>query len=109
MPFDPQRLARVRAHLLTAIAVTAAGCGGNTPPDHTVNEPVHINPPPDSASQTPSAAPTLTASPEIVPHTINVAPQLNPAPSGSAAPAPSDTDKKPDPKHINTPMPPHKL
>lgn len=82
MAIDPARLARIRARLVAAAAVTAAvGCGGgreyvnDRPPDRTINEPPVMP----------------TASPDP-----NAVPEGTPAPEG---------DPKPNPAHVNTPPP----
>jgi hypothetical protein len=69
-PLDPQRLARLRAHLLAAAAVATVGCNRNaehTPdmPPHTINyapEPIHINAPPAPHTINEPAPPAADAS-----------------------------------------------
>lgn len=85
MPLDLQRLARVRAHLMAAAALATAGCGSSGP-DHTINEPVHINRPPD---QQPTGQPT--------PDQTIAGPAPSAAPSAQPEPQP--------PAHVNKPRP----
>jgi len=125
MSIDPARLARIRARLLAAAAVTAAGCGPTyindrkpdppteTPAGPSINTPApeHINTPPPAHVNTPpepQTADTTARSPaELAPpgQTINTA-QIPP----TKAPGPPHTInivKVPDekPHHVNTPKP----
>jgi hypothetical protein len=108
MPIDLERLARVRAHFLTAAALVTVGCGGSSPPDHTINERVHINRPPDqapTAEPTPDqtvAGPAPTDTPQAAPSTAPSA-----APSTGPSPGPPHTlnQRSPEPVHVNKPRP----
>src|SRR5690348_13808516 len=96
MPLDLSRLARVRAHFLSAVALLTGGCGTS---DHAINEPIHVNkprdPPPTATAATPTATPQADAPPADV----------NTPPTGRTPVKPSP-DVKPDPAHVNTPRPP---
>lgn len=86
MPIDPARLARIRSRLLAGLAVAAAaGCGGSSGPERTINEPAeHVNVPPDTtATAAPSGGPevpegTHVNTPEDAPHVNTPAPSPKP-------------------------------
>lgn len=118
MPLDPQRLARVRAHLLTAVALVTTGCGKAATPEHTINEPATVT----SAPTPPPPTSTLTA-PTTPEETINEPAPLNsartpPPPAAStasptASPTLNPAIKTPvigprPPVHLNTPSRPPK-
>jgi hypothetical protein len=94
MPLDLQRLARVRAHLMAAAALATAGCGGSATPEHTINEPVHINEPP---TPQPTVAPT--------PDQPSAGPAQTDPPQPSASPTaqPASDAKPTKPTHVNKP------
>ncbi|MDI1479624.1 hypothetical protein [Polyangium sp. y55x31] len=118
MPIDPARLARIRARLLAAAALTttAAGCAKpiindrHTPPEETINEPPReeqhpindrMNEPPATPAPEPTqAAPDTTAPDTSKPTTHHV-----------NTPKPSDGGNKltppPPGQTINTAPTPH--
>jgi hypothetical protein len=102
MPLDLQRLARVRAHLVAATALVTAGCGGSSPPEHTINEPVHINRPPDPPPEQP---PDNTAKEPVHVNVAAPLPSATPLATPTPSATPSATPVSPDPIHINRPNP----
>src|SRR5690348_8294602 len=109
-PLDPQRMARIRAHLLTAAAMATLGCRQqsdephvNQPVQHAVNEPEPVlqhtinNPPVQpTVNNPPPPQPTVNEPAPVLQHTVN-----NPPVQPHAVNAPY----RPDPHHtINEPV-----
>lgn len=102
MPLDPQRLSRVRAHLMAAAALVTAGTGASCAHEH-VNDRVHINEPP---STTPSAAPSTSSIPSVaLPDPVHLNTPINRPPPSATPTAGPTADTPPDPVHINRPNP----
>ncbi len=115
MPIDPARLARIRARLLAAAAITtAAGCAGKTyindrppdtdnePPTHTINERPRPNDTPPTSQDTPPTSEPAQPQPDPDEGRVII---NTPRPSTTTTTT-TTPGKPPSPSHVNTPRPP---